>query len=39
MVGPRTFMISPEGVLIAVSPPIISAQSESITTHTKGKLS
>lgn len=37
--GPRIFLISPEGVLIAVSPPTIPVQSDSIVTQTKGKLS
>lgn len=37
--GPRTLSTSPNAVLSAVSPPAMSVQSESITTHTNGKLS
>lgn len=39
MAGPRTLRTSPDAVLSAVSPPTMSVQSESITTHTNGKLS
>ena len=39
MAGPRTFIISPDGVFSAVSPPTMSVQSDSMTTQTKGKLS